>query len=50
MNLTNLMKESKCIIILDKFIEPTDIDFLTDFVKTKMPDDDWEVEVHINGY
>lgn len=45
-----LMKESSSIAVMDKYIEQQDIEFLTDFVKNKMPDNDWEIEVYINGY
>ena len=48
--MSELMKESSSIVIMDNFIGQTDIDFLTDFVKTRMPDNDWEVEVHVSGY
>lgn len=44
------MKESSSIVIMDKYIEPTDIDFLRDFVTNNMPDDDWNIEVHVNGH
>lgn len=44
------MKESSTIVVMDKFIEPTDIQYLSDFVKNHMPDDDWIVKVYINGH
>jgi len=48
--LVRLMKESSSIVIMDKYLEKEDIQFLTDFAKNRMPDSDWDVEVHINGY
>ncbi len=44
------MKESSSIVVMDKYIEQSTIDFLTDFVRNKMPQNDWNVEIHINGY
>jgi len=44
------MKSCGNMVVMDKFIEPTDIEYLSNFVKTKMPDDDWVVKVYVNGH